>query len=620
MANLMLSSKQVYAAGALLAIALRQAQLHQADQSLAPTSASEDATAHPKPDARLWVHESNDLLHPVFRFLEIDSKEWAGLEEIALSSSPGNHIAEFLRMVFDCNETSPERSDQEIYLAELVDSMVISLQAGHSPAQVTKKKQHEVSDRGDDLSASAVTHETFDKTSKIPNILGMKKLKAFFKGKEEMVHHPECIIDEQAWIMDVQVNYIKKLTFVFKLLSACLSDKPQDKEDSHEKKIPGRKGYDARYRVSLRLLAKWIGIEWIKVEAMEMIVACSVIASFNEELQSEENWWSRWKKSGIVGAAAFTGGTLLVMSGGLVAPAIAAGFSALAPTLGTLVPAIGASGFGAAAQFAGSVASAAASYEGRKLASRVEGIEDFDFLPIGENHNQGRLAVGIYVSGFVFKEDDFIRPWGGIENNLERYVLKWDSKNLISVSTGIQDSLTSSAINVLGTVVSAVAYTTLLPTPQLIDSKWSTAIDRSDKAGKLLAQALLKELQGNKPVTLVGFSLGARVVFKCLEELAKSEKNEGLIERVFLLGAPISVRGEKWESARKMVAGRFVNAFSKHDSILHVTFRASMMSLGLAGTQAVDVPGIENVDISNVISGHSSYICAAEKILQQLEA
>lgn len=45
---------------------------------------------------------------------------------------------------------------------------------------------------------------------------------------------------------------------------------------------------------------------------------------------------------------------------GLAAPAIAAGFSALAPTLGTLVPVIGASGFAAIASAAGSVAGSVA--------------------------------------------------------------------------------------------------------------------------------------------------------------------------------------------------------------------------------------------------------------------
>jgi hypothetical protein len=33
-----------------------------------------------------------------------------------------------------------------------------------------------------------------------------------------------------------------------------------------------------------------------------------------------------------------------------------------------------------------------------------------------------RLAVEILVSGFVFDEEDFLRPWEGQNDNLERYI------------------------------------------------------------------------------------------------------------------------------------------------------------------------------------------------------
>lgn len=201
---------------------------------------------------------------------------------------------------------------------------------------------------------------------------------------------------------------------------------------------------------------------------------------------------------------------------------------------------------------------------------------------------------------------------------------------MIAASTAIQDWLTSrftielmkqgAMMTVLSALVSALAWPAALVTASdLIDSKWSVAVDRSDKAGKLLAEVLSKNLQGNRPVTLIGFSLGARVIFRCLQQLSESGDNEGLVERVVLLGAPISVKDEDWRSARKMVAGRFVNVFSTNDWILGVTFRASLLSQGLAGIQAVDVPGIENVDATHLIDGHSSYLWAAEQILQQLE-
>lgn len=109
------------------------------------------------------------------------------------------------------------------------------------------------------------------------------------------------------------------------------------------------------------------------------------------------------------------------------------------------------------------------------------------------------------------------------------------------------------------------------------------------------------------------------MIFKCLEFLSKSDYNANIVERVVLLGAPIKIKDENWEAVRKIVAGRFVNVFSRHDWILGIAFRTSLLSKGLAGIQAVDVPGIENVDASDIIEGHSSYLWSTQQILDQLD-
>ncbi|KAL5122607.1 Transmembrane and coiled-coil domain-containing protein 4 [Glycine soja] len=402
--------------------------------------------------------------------------------------------------------------------------------------------------------------------------------------------------------------------------------------------------------------AAWSGLEetagsssathHVGPEAIETMVACSAMAflkgqeSKNEETQSKDSKWVKLKRGGIIGAAALTGGALLAITGGLAAPAIAAGLGALAPTLGTLIPVIGASGFAAAAGAAGTVAgsvavaasfgAAGAGLTGSKMARRVGGVDEFEFKAIGENHNQGRLGVEILVSGFVFEKEDFIRPWEGQNDNLERYALQWESENLIAVSTAIQDWLTSklamelmkrgAMMTVLSSLLTALAWpAALLAATDFIDSKWTIAINRSNKAGKLLAEVLLKGLQGNRPVTLIGYSLGARVIFKCLQYLAKTENGAELVEKVVLLGAPIPIMDENWEATRKMVAGRFVNAYSRTDWMLGVAFRASLLTKGLAGIQPVDIPGIQNVDVTEHIEGHSSYLWATQKILDQLQ-
>ncbi|MCI11349.1 transmembrane and coiled-coil domain-containing protein 4-like, partial [Trifolium medium] len=68
------------------------------------------------------------------------------------------------------------------------------------------------------------------------------------------------------------------------------------------------------------------------------------------------------------------------------------------------------------------------------------------------------------------------------------YVLKFESKNLIALSTAIQDWLTQKIVSelmrggammtVLSTLVAALAWpATLVTAFDLIDSKWAIAID-----------------------------------------------------------------------------------------------------------------------------------------------
>lgn len=57
------------------------------------------------------------------------------------------------------------------------------------------------------------------------------------------------------------VGYQRKITVLYELLSACLTDMPGDSKTSTRR----RKGYDARHRVALRLLATWFDVKWTKM-------------------------------------------------------------------------------------------------------------------------------------------------------------------------------------------------------------------------------------------------------------------------------------------------------------------------------------------------------------------
>ncbi|RZC66542.1 hypothetical protein C5167_010237 [Papaver somniferum] len=641
-----------YAAAALLSLALHQAQIHQTrplgsskdddddgqNEERVSSSSSTDSVSE---DPLLWIHENFGLLRPVFRILEIDPTAWHGLEETGFSTSAKHHIGAFIRLLSEeGGENSSERSDQELALTKSVDALEMSLETAPASFEAAmenyRKQENDFSKNSSSCEkqpapeAGNIASETFQQLCSETSI------------KEDTSTEFDSNFTEEPVEEITLLSYQRKVAVLYELLSACLaSSNETDKRSSHK-----RKAYDARHRVALRLLATWLDIKWIKVEAMEVMVASSAMALMKQaepaeqESKSPKGKWAAWKRGGIIGAAAITGGTLLAITGGLAAPAIAAGFGALAPTLGAIVPVIGAGGFAAVAGAAGSVAgsvavaasfgAAGAGLSGVKMARRTGSVDEFEIKPVGDNHNQGRLAVGILVAGFVFEEEDFIKPWEG-KDNLERYALQWESKNLIAVSTAIQDWLTSriafelmkqgAMMTVLSTLLAALAWpATLLTATDFIDSKWSIAVDRSDKAGEILAEeVLLKGLQGNRPVTLVGFSLGARVIFKCLQILAKSEDNVGIVERVVLLGAPLSINNENWKAVRTVVSGRFVNCYSTSDWTLGIAFRASLLTQGLAGIQSVDVPGIENVDVTELIDGHSAYLWKTRAILEHLE-
>ncbi|PRQ27139.1 putative alpha/Beta hydrolase [Rosa chinensis] len=653
-AKVVLTQTQRYAAGALFALALHQTQIHQTQpfNALLPLEeetigdgAGAGRTISVSDDPGIWIHESSGLLYPVLRFLGVEDKSWKGLKETAGSSSQvRHHVGAFLTLLKEGADevASAEKTEKEVALTKTVDTMVRSEESADAHAV----------DRSENYEYEAKCREKFSNTE--TEIASEVSDKAYEAPKRTVsVISTEIKDPNESKRLEVPVeegtrlSYEKKITVLYAILSACVADNSESGD-----KV--RNGYDARHRVALRLLATWLGVEWLKVEVMETMVACSFMASLKEvankektegvdgeKKQNDDTSVEKWKRGGLIGAAALTGGTLMAITGGLAAPAIAQGLSALAPVLGGIVPAIGATGFAAAATATGSVTgslavaasfgAAGAGLTGTKMARRIGNIEEFEFKAVEGTYNQGRLAVGIVVSGLVFEDEDFMRPWEGYNDHLERYALWWESKNLVALSTAIQDWLTSrialelmkegAMLTVLNTLVAAFAMpATLVTASDLIDSKWAIAVDRSDKAGKMLAEVLLKGLQGNRPVTLIGFSLGGRVIFKCLECLAESEgNNAGLVERVVLLGAPVSIEDENWEDARKMVAGRFVNAFSTNDWTLGVAFRASLLSQGLAGIQAVNVPGIENVDVTQFVEGHSSYLWKTKQILELLE-
>lgn len=170
----------------------------------------------------------------------------------------------------------------------------------------------------------------------------------------------------------------------------------------------------------------------------------------------------------------------------------------------------------------------------------------------------------------------------------------------------------------------------------LIDNPWTVSLGRANAAGLILADSLIDRNLGVRPITLVGFSLGSRVIFSCLRELA-NKGAYGLIQNVYLFGSPIVANKDEYLRARMVVSGRFVNGYASNDWILGKAspaaltffilsgfagylFRATsggiMRIAGLAPVR--EIPGLENIDVTQLVNGHMAYRAAMPKLLREV--
>lgn len=153
----------------------------------------------------------------------------------------------------------------------------------------------------------------------------------------------------------------------------------------------------------------------------------------------------------------------------------------------------------------------------------------------------------------------------------------------------------------------------------LIDNPWIVSLARASSAGLVMADSLQDRNLGNRPVTLLGFSLGARVIFSCLKELAEKGAH-GLVQNVYLFGSPVVANKDEYLKARSVVSGRFVNGYSTNDWILGYLFRATSGGImRVAGLAAVEgIPGIENFDVTELVNGHMDYRAAMPRLLRKV--
>jgi hypothetical protein len=258
-----------------------------------------------------------------------------------------------------------------------------------------------------------------------------------------------------------------------------------------------------------------------------------------------------------------------------------------------------------------------------------------------------RMAITVAVPGFSLFFDPGktimeqqleiwrrrLQQWH-LARGSERYVLEWDPEVLhrfgVRIDTDVLEGLSDmplqelkgAAMEATMAVVSSFLAAFSMPKRALkaisyIDNSIATLTNRSISAGQELAAALVSPLVGRRPVTLVGFSFGAVVVLECAKHLIRMGKAH-ILESVVCLGATAAVPRSTWLDIRRCVAGRVVNVYNNSDMLLSALLRLNNVNTAgylIAGLNPVDVPGVENVDASSIVSSHIQYATRLADIL-----
>ncbi|KAL1893228.1 hypothetical protein Cpir12675_004206 [Ceratocystis pirilliformis] len=393
--------------------------------------------------------------------------------------------------------------------------------------------------------------------------------------------------------------------------------------------------YDARSRTLLERVGKHMEVSWLDIcrfekrvtDALEMQQAAEK-ENWNEDEHLEQRRKLAQKRRYLMmGLATVGGGLVIGLSAGLLAPVIGAGLAAGFTTIGVS----GTSGFlagtGGAAIITSSAAASGSVIGGRAAGRRTGAVKTFEYRPL---HNNKRVNLVVTVSGWMTgKVDDVRLPFSTVDSVMgDIYSVLWEPEMLRSMGDTINilatEALTQGLQQVLGsTILISLMAALQLPVvltklAYLIDNPWAVSLDRATSAGLILADSLIDRSLGTRPVTLVGYSLGSRVIFSCLQELARKGAY-GLVQNVYLYGSPIVVKKDEYLNVRSVVSGYFLNGYNRNDWILGYLFRLTSGGISrIAGlAEITDIPGIDNFDCTEYVSGHMQYRTAMPRLLRE---
>ncbi|OII72241.1 uncharacterized protein cubi_01574 [Cryptosporidium ubiquitum] len=347
------------------------------------------------------------------------------------------------------------------------------------------------------------------------------------------------------------------------------------------------------------------------------------------DTKSLEKGWNKSMRYLKVAGATIVGGAVLAAATTIAAPGIIAGLG----TLGLVFPGI----FGTAVTAGTSAATISAvagvggaGLSGWKMSRRESPLQVFSFHQIGKNHDKcGLLPILIGISGWLRNSNDIFVPWeiafNGVEW-METYAIEFEPEVLSKLGNSIAVTMSQDLAifagkaillqTVVGTLTAALSWPiTIMQYAATLDNTWSVSRQKTEKAAIILADVLCSiEITGNRPIKLVGYSMGARLIYLALQ-IMYDRKQFNKIQDVVLLGLPSSLNTKNWIKARCVVSNRLINVFSRSDWVLAFFYRYMQWGFHVAGISPVNIASIENYDVTGMITSHDQYPDKIREIL-----
>ena len=218
------------------------------------------------------------------------------------------------------------------------------------------------------------------------------------------------------------------------------------------------------------------------------------------------------------------------------------------------------------------------------------------------------LSATVVISGWSSENDDLNEEWKGLKPSGAAYGLVWEAGTLFSSAVKAIEAGVTAAVPGLAVKAGVVAVVSAgLAGAGSCLYDFVTGCQKAAFTGKELARHLQEHVFGFVPISLIGFSMGCRVIYYCLKELSKALP-QCYIQDVILLGGAVKNDPMLWDRLLKCVAGRAVNVYSNQDGMLKKLYIIPMiLKPPPIGIGPVLCMRMENFDASEYITGHQDH-------------